>query len=78
MPNVSLNLVVIRSTDFERAASFYAVLGLTFVKHRHGTGPEHSPAKSARLCSRSIRAAVTPIPPLRRGLASRCSRSMLS
>ncbi|MES2462339.1 MAG: VOC family protein [Armatimonadota bacterium] len=38
---VSLNLVVIRSADLERAAAFYTLLGLSFQKHRHGTGPEH-------------------------------------
>lgn len=36
-----LSLVVIRSQDMERLASFYAVLGLRFTKHRHGKGPEH-------------------------------------
>jgi catechol 2,3-dioxygenase-like lactoylglutathione lyase family enzyme len=41
MNTVLLNLVVIRSTDLERSASFYAILGLNFVKHRHGNGPEH-------------------------------------
>jgi len=41
MPDVALNLVVIRSPDLERAARFYSVLGLFFTKHRHGSGPEH-------------------------------------
>ena len=41
MNNVSLNLVVIRSPDIERACRFYAALGLVFTKHGHGTGPEH-------------------------------------
>lgn len=39
--DVSLNLVVIRAADMERAAAFYRLLGLTFQKHRHGSGPEH-------------------------------------
>jgi lactoylglutathione lyase len=37
----SFNLVVISSTNFERATRFYEALGLSFTKHRHGTGPEH-------------------------------------
>jgi predicted enzyme related to lactoylglutathione lyase len=41
MSNVILNLVVIRSTDLERSARFYESLGLSFTKHRHGSGPEH-------------------------------------
>ncbi|HET6250043.1 MAG TPA: VOC family protein [Tepidisphaeraceae bacterium] len=41
MPNVSLNLVVIRSPDLERSAKFYNALGMPFTKHRHGNGPEH-------------------------------------
>jgi hypothetical protein len=38
---VQLNLLVIRSANMERAAAFYRLLGLEFVKHRHGNGPEH-------------------------------------
>ena len=41
MNDVSLNLVVIRSPDIERACRLYTALGLTFTKHTHGTGPEH-------------------------------------
>ena len=36
-----LNLVVLRSPDMHRAATFYSALGLLFVPHRHGSGPEH-------------------------------------
>ncbi len=36
-----LNLLVLRVADIDRAAEFYATLGLEFIKHRHGTGPEH-------------------------------------
>jgi predicted enzyme related to lactoylglutathione lyase len=36
-----LNLVVLRSADIERAASFYRELGLLFTRHAHGSGPEH-------------------------------------
>lgn len=41
MPDVSLNLIVIRSPDIDRACRFYSALGLAFTKHAHGTGPEH-------------------------------------
>jgi catechol 2,3-dioxygenase-like lactoylglutathione lyase family enzyme len=37
----SMNLVVIRSPDIDKAAAFYQVLGLNLVKHAHGSGPEH-------------------------------------
>ena len=40
-----LNLVVIRSADLDRAEQFYRVLGLTFERHRHGSGPEHLAAQ---------------------------------
>jgi lactoylglutathione lyase len=36
-----LNLVVLRSPDIDRAADFYRRLGLTFVRHSHGSGAEH-------------------------------------
>lgn len=36
-----LSLVVIRSQDIEKLAEFYSALGLSFVRHRHGRGPEH-------------------------------------
>ncbi len=42
---ISLNLVVLRSTDLERAQSFYECLGLQFTRHRHGSGPEHLSAE---------------------------------
>lgn len=41
MSEVTLNLVVIRSADFDRARQFYGTLGLSFTQHRHGSGPEH-------------------------------------
>src|SRR5262245_40093548 len=45
MSNVTLNLVVLRSTDMARAAEFYSRLGLQFRQHRHGSGPEHFAAE---------------------------------
>ena len=36
-----LNLIVLRARDATRLASFYSELGLNFVRHRHGAGPEH-------------------------------------
>jgi lactoylglutathione lyase len=41
MSDISLNLVVLRTPDVKRAVEFYTNLGLTFVQHRHGKGPEH-------------------------------------
>ncbi len=43
MSNTSarLNLVVLRSSDLDRASVFYSKLGLQLTKHRHGNGPEH-------------------------------------
>lgn len=38
---VSISLVMIRSTNLERASGFYSTLGLEFTAHRHGSGPEH-------------------------------------
>ncbi len=45
MNSAALNLVVLRSSDLERAAAFYERLGLQFTKHRHGNGPEHYAAE---------------------------------
>lgn len=42
---VTLTLVVLRSEDIFRAASFYSSLGLKFRMHQHGSGPEHFPAE---------------------------------
>lgn len=41
MNNITLNLVVLRSSDVARSAAFYTRLGLLFTQHRHGNGPEH-------------------------------------
>lgn len=41
MADVQINLVVIRAADMERSAQFCQLLGLNFVKHRHGKGVEH-------------------------------------
>lgn len=41
MPAARLNLLVLRSPDMERLERFYSKLGINFVKHRHGSGPEH-------------------------------------
>src|SRR3954469_5258686 len=45
MTTPALNLLVIRSPDIDRSARFYELLGLTFTKHAHGTGPEHYAAE---------------------------------
>jgi lactoylglutathione lyase len=36
-----LNLVVLRVADIERSASFYGLVGLSFIRHAHGVGPQH-------------------------------------
>ena len=41
MSDIQLNLVVIRASNVEQATAFYRLLGLDFVKHRHGNGLEH-------------------------------------
>ncbi len=41
MVEPTLNLVVIRAADLERAAHFYGALGVRFERERHGSGPEH-------------------------------------
>lgn len=41
----TLNLVVLRARDIDRAMGFYSKLGLRFTRHRHGTGPEHYSAE---------------------------------
>jgi len=43
----SLQLVVLRTCNLERAAAFYACLGLQFTRHRHGNGPEHFAAETS-------------------------------
>ena len=40
-PPPHLNLVVLRSSDIDRAATFYREMGLLFTRHAHGSGPEH-------------------------------------
>lgn len=39
--NRMLKLIVIRARDVQKLASFYSALGFSFVRHRHGNGPEH-------------------------------------
>ena len=41
MKAMRLNLVVIRSPNIDQAVKFYELLGLTFEKHSHGSGPLH-------------------------------------
>ncbi len=40
-PPPTLNLLVIRSKDIERAADFYREMGLSIRREAHGSGPEH-------------------------------------
>lgn len=41
MTHTLLNLLVIRSADIEKSLQFYRWLGLEFIQHQHGSGPEH-------------------------------------
>lgn len=43
-PEPTLALIVLRVADPERSVAFYETLGLAFVRHRHGDGPEHHSA----------------------------------
>ena len=36
-----MNLIVLRSPNIDRSSEFYQEMGLVFIKHRHGDGPEH-------------------------------------
>ena len=40
-PPPQMNLVVLRSADIDRAATFYREMGLLFTRHSHGSGPVH-------------------------------------
>jgi predicted enzyme related to lactoylglutathione lyase len=40
-----LNLLILRSAIPEELAAFYTTLGLSFLYHRHGTGPNHYSAE---------------------------------
>lgn len=43
-PSARLNLIVLRSSDKDRASDFYSKLGLLLTEHRHGKGSEHDAA----------------------------------
>ena len=45
MPEITVNLVVLRTSDIKRAVAFYTNLGLRFTQHRHGSGLEHFAAE---------------------------------
>ena len=44
----ALSLLVLRSGDVEKARQFYELLGMSFSRHRHGTGPEHYASEDDR------------------------------
>ncbi|GAA5506447.1 VOC family protein [Novipirellula caenicola] len=62
MNQVRCNLIVIRSHQAEQASSFYSALGLEFLKHRHGNGPEHYAAELAN-CTFEIYPLAADAPP---------------
>jgi catechol 2,3-dioxygenase-like lactoylglutathione lyase family enzyme len=49
MKQPALNLVILRSADLERSARFYTALGLRLTHEKHGKGPEHLVATTARI-----------------------------
>jgi len=44
----TLNLLVLRCRDLEKAKSFYECFGMSFQRHAHGSGPEHYAAEDDR------------------------------
>ena len=38
---MEIRLIVIRTSDTQRLADFYDLLGITFACHRHGSSPTH-------------------------------------
>lgn len=46
MPAPFLNLVVLRVPDIDAAQRFYALLGFSFTRHAHGSGPPHYAAEN--------------------------------
>lgn len=45
MDAIRLSLIVIRAANPEALAAYYGAIGLRFLKHRHGNGPEHFSAE---------------------------------
>ena len=43
-----LNLLVLRCRDVDASRRFYELLGMVFVRHRHGAGPEHYASEDER------------------------------
>jgi catechol 2,3-dioxygenase-like lactoylglutathione lyase family enzyme len=41
LPVISVDLLVLHCADIERSRAFYELIGITFVREQHGTGPEH-------------------------------------
>jgi lactoylglutathione lyase len=37
----TINLLVLKAPDSDRAASFYQLLGIPMERHQHGSGPSH-------------------------------------
>lgn len=46
MTTARLALLTLRCRDLAAAERFYSTLGLDFVRHRHGSGPEHLSSES--------------------------------
>jgi predicted enzyme related to lactoylglutathione lyase len=41
MTEITLGLLVLRSSDMDAALTFYRAIGLAFVEEQHGSGPVH-------------------------------------
>lgn len=66
MADIFLNLVVIRSVNIEHSVQFYKLLGLNFIKHQHGNGPEHYASELGMLVF-EIYPHIDPVTPTRIG-----------
>jgi len=42
---MKLKLLVLRCKDIEKTKEFYSVIGMEFMKEKHGSGPTHYSAK---------------------------------
>lgn len=65
-----LNLLVLRCRDLEKSRAFYECVGLNFVKHSHGDGPEHYSHENHEIVIELYSASSGPID--KTGLGFRC------
>jgi lactoylglutathione lyase len=41
VPDVKLNLLVLKTRTLDKLKDFYTAFGITFVEEKHGDGPTH-------------------------------------